>query len=70
MNDFIKSMLKLRLVEYVIENDASVEETFYKMKETHNLLIKDLDNVRNKQCINYPKGENYIIISIADMGKN
>ncbi len=27
-------------------NDASVEEAFYKMKEAHNLLIKDLDNVR------------------------
>lgn len=61
MNDFyqINAQKARGLVEYVIENDASVEEAFYKMKEAHNLLIKDLDNVRNKQWYQLSQGKLY-----------
>lgn len=61
MNDFyqINAQKARGLVEDVIENNVPVEEAFSKMKEAHNLLIKDLNNVRNKQHYQLSQGNLY-----------
>ena len=61
MNDFyqINAQKARGLVEDVIENSVPVEEAFSKMKEAHNLLIKDLNNVRNKQHYQLSQGNLY-----------
>lgn len=61
MNDFyqINAQKARGLVENVIENGASVKEAFSKMKEAHKLLIKDLNNVRNKQHYQLSQGYLY-----------
>ena len=61
MNDFyqINAQKARGLVEDVIENGVPVEEAFSKMKEAHNLLIKDLNNTRNKQHYQLSQGNLY-----------